>query len=87
MDDGEDYMVIRSAKIVEASMKQMKLNGTGLLPDPDLNVVVVEILNEVWETLFQQIFPKFKSSWDPIILELTNRFFAKVPYKVLMTEE
>lgn len=79
-------MVIRSAKIVDASMTRMKLNGTGLLPDPDLNVVVVEILNEVWDTLFKQIFPKFKSSWEPMVLELIKRFFVKVPYKTLMPE-
>lgn len=79
-------MVIQSAKIVDLTMKQMKLNGTGLLPDPDLNEVVVEILNEVWETLLKQVFPKFKSSWDPIVLELINRFFGKIPYKMLMED-
>lgn len=86
MDDGEDFMVIQSAKIVDVSIKKMRLNGTGLLPDADLNAVVVVILNEVWETLFKQAFPKFKSTWDPLLIEVLNRFFGRVPYKMLMLD-
>lgn len=86
MDDGEDYMIIKTAKISDVSMTKMRLNGTGFLPDQELNTVLIQILNEVWETLFLQVFPKFKSSWDPIILELINKFFVKVPFKMLMND-
>lgn len=86
LSDGEDYMIIKSAKINGVSMHKMKLRGTGLFPDPDLNSAVVEILNETWETLLQQIFPRFKSSWDPIIVQLINRFFERVPFRLLITD-
>ncbi|XP_063706478.1 uncharacterized protein LOC134835528 [Culicoides brevitarsis] len=84
LDDGEDYMIVKSANFTKVVMEEMKLNGTGLLPEPELNEVVVQILNEIWEMLLQNIFPRFKASWDPIIVDLLNCFFEKVPFNMLM---
>uniref|UniRef100_A0A336KV43 CSON011980 protein n=1 Tax=Culicoides sonorensis TaxID=179676 RepID=A0A336KV43_CULSO len=83
----QEFMIIQNAKIADMTMKKMKIKATGVVPDPDLNVVVLELLNEIWEDLFKQVFPNFKSEWDPIVLELINKFFGQVPFKLLMKDE
>lgn len=84
--NGEDYMVIKDVD-VKPRIGNMKYYATGLFPDPDLNQFTVEFINQNWQYLVEQFFPVTKQAWEPIMLELTNNIFGKVPYNRLLPKD
>lgn len=65
----------------------MKINATGLFPDPDLNNVALEFLNQYWEPVYRQAYPQTKATFAPIVVDAVNKIFGRVPFKRLMPKE
>uniref|UniRef100_A0A336KU45 CSON013981 protein n=1 Tax=Culicoides sonorensis TaxID=179676 RepID=A0A336KU45_CULSO len=84
---GEDYMIFKKFDIDNLAIKNMQINATGLFPDPDVNSLVLEFINQYWESLYQQVLPQMKSVWEPITLGSVNKFFAHVPFRRLMPKQ
>lgn len=77
--NGVTFMKIKSFNVLP-KITHMKLFATGLFPDPDLTQFAVEFLNQNWKFLVEQFFPITKRAWEPIILEIANEIFGKIPY-------
>lgn len=86
MIDGEEYMMIREVD-VKQKIGNMKFSAAGLFPDPDLNQLAVEFLNQNWQYLVDQFFPITKQAWEPVMLDVTNSIFGKVPFNRLMPKK
>lgn len=84
--NGEDYMMIKEVD-VKPRIGNMHYYATGLFPDPDVNQFTVEFINQNWAYLVDQFFPVTKQAWEPIMLEMTNNIFGKVPFRRLMPKE
>lgn len=78
-----DYMII---KILDANpkVKNMKIFATGLVPDQDINQLAVDYVNTYWEDVYLQFFLQTRPSWEPFLIEITNKFFAKIPFERLL---
>uniref|UniRef100_A0A336MFV3 CSON001101 protein n=1 Tax=Culicoides sonorensis TaxID=179676 RepID=A0A336MFV3_CULSO len=84
---GEDYMIFKKFDIDNLAIKNMQINATGLFPDPDVNSLVLEFINQYWESLYKQVLPQMKSVWEPITLGSVNKFFGHVPFRRLLPKQ
>ncbi|XP_076644794.1 circadian clock-controlled protein daywake [Halictus rubicundus] len=49
----------------------------------EMNNAAIFFANEYWPTVYRGMLPYLKTSWDPILTELTNRFFSKIPFSTV----
>lgn len=84
--NGEDYMKVQSVNIVPA-VGHMKVFATGIFPDPILNQLALDFINEYWPYYYQQMLPETRKSWEPILVNAVNQIFNRVPFRRLMSIE
>lgn len=84
--NGEKYVKIVKFD-TRPKMKSAKIYATGLLPDPDLNELAIQFVNQVWDRLYEQMFPQTRQIWEPIFLNSINKIFGRVPFRRLMPKE
>uniref|UniRef100_A0A336KP11 CSON013970 protein n=1 Tax=Culicoides sonorensis TaxID=179676 RepID=A0A336KP11_CULSO len=83
----EEYMIINSLDLANFVVQNMHFDISGLFPDPDVNEFALAFLNQVWQSVYQQILPQLKSVWEPATLDMVNKIFARVPYRRLLLKE
>ncbi|XP_055637247.1 putative beta-carotene-binding protein [Toxorhynchites rutilus septentrionalis] len=81
--NGEEYMFINKFDMTP-EVGDMKIYATGLFPDPGLNQVALDFVNQYWPALYKQMLPETRRSWEPIMLEVINKMFDRVPYRRLL---
>ncbi|CAO1325915.1 unnamed protein product [Diamesa serratosioi] len=84
--DGEDYMKMSSFDSVP-TVGEMKVSATGLFPDPQLNQVAIDFVNQYWPIMYEEMLPETRKAWEPIVLGILNKFFLTVPYKRLLLKD
>lgn len=80
-------MIIKALELSNFIVQNMHFDVSGLFPDPDVNEFAVAFLNQVWESVYQQILPQLKSVWEPATLDIVNKIFGRVPYRRLLPKE
>ncbi|XP_055598035.1 putative beta-carotene-binding protein [Uranotaenia lowii] len=81
--NGEQYMMIENFDM-NPEVGDMKIYATGLFPDPGLNQVALDFVNQYWPMLYKQMLPETRQTWEPIMLDLLNKMFNRVPYRRLL---
>lgn len=77
-------MIITASELANIQIKQLKLEGTGFLPDPDMNQLALEFINQHWRALTGQMIPTMASTWQKLYVEIANRVFERIPFRLLM---
>uniref|UniRef100_A0A182NFB0 Haemolymph juvenile hormone binding protein n=1 Tax=Anopheles dirus TaxID=7168 RepID=A0A182NFB0_9DIPT len=84
--DGEEYLVIESFDMTP-EVGNMKIFATGLFPDPELNTIALEFVNQYWPMIYKELLPNSRQVWEPVMVELVNKIFARVPYRRLLPKQ
>ncbi|KAH8403283.1 hypothetical protein KR222_009691 [Zaprionus bogoriensis] len=83
--DGHTYVRLTKLEI-EPTVGDMRIYANGLVPDPALNDVILDFVNQYWRTLYKAMLPETMAAWEPIMLKLGNDFFAALPFDLLLTK-
>uniref|UniRef100_W8BS25 Circadian clock-controlled protein n=1 Tax=Ceratitis capitata TaxID=7213 RepID=W8BS25_CERCA len=70
----------------EPKVGDFKLTATGLFPDPTLNELAVNIVNQYWRQIFQVFLPETRQYWGPMLLRQINEVMSVVPYDVFVVD-
>ncbi|XP_058818965.1 putative beta-carotene-binding protein [Topomyia yanbarensis] len=81
--NGEQYMLIDKFDM-SPEVGDMKIYATGLFPDPGLNQVALDFVNQYWPSLYKEMLPETRRSWEPIMLDVINKMFNRVPYRRIL---
>ncbi|XP_065084300.1 putative beta-carotene-binding protein [Ochlerotatus camptorhynchus] len=81
--NGETYVLIDKFDM-SPEVGDMKIFATGLFPDPGLNQVALDFVNQYWPSLYKEMLPETRRSWEPIMLDVINKMFNRVPYRRLL---
>uniref|UniRef100_A0A182RCP4 Circadian clock-controlled protein n=1 Tax=Anopheles funestus TaxID=62324 RepID=A0A182RCP4_ANOFN len=84
--DGEEYLQIESFDMAP-EVANMKIYATGLFPDPELNQVALEFVNQYWPMFYKELLPSSRQVWEPVMVELVNKIFLSVPYRRLLPKQ
>lgn len=49
--------------------------------------VVNDFFNQYWRLLYKEMIPETRKQWEPILLDIINKFFAQVPFRRLLIKE
>nr|XP_029730033.1 LOW QUALITY PROTEIN: putative beta-carotene-binding protein [Aedes albopictus] len=80
---GEEYLLIDKFDMTP-EVGDMKVYATGLFPDPGLNQVALDFVNQYWPSLYKEMLPETRHSWEPMMLDIINKMFNRVPYRRLL---
>lgn len=83
--DGKRYLRVVDFDM-DVDIDDMKIYANGLFPDPTLNAIVVDFINQYWREIYKVIIPETKSYWEPLALNAMNEFMLSVPFDKLITK-
>ncbi|KAH8255496.1 hypothetical protein KR038_004736 [Drosophila bunnanda] len=83
--DGHTYLRLTKLE-TEPKVEDLHFYANGLVPDPALNDVILDFINQYWRQLYQAMLPETLATWQPMILKSTNDFFAALPFDMLVTK-
>lgn len=84
--NGEEYLQIESFDM-SPEVGDMKIYATGLFPDPELNQIALEFVNQYWPMMYKELLPASRQVWEPVMVELVNKIFLRVPYRRLLPKQ
>ncbi|KAH8274028.1 hypothetical protein KR044_008589 [Drosophila immigrans] len=83
--DGHSY--VRLTKLeTEPKVGNMRIYANGLVPDPALNDVILDFINQYWRQLYQAMLPETMATWAPLMLKVGNDFFEALPFDLIVTK-
>jgi len=62
----------------------LKVFATGIFPDPELNRVTLEFVNQYWPFMVREIMPQAKKTIEPIMIKEANKFLLHVPIRKML---
>uniref|UniRef100_A0A034WBE7 Circadian clock-controlled protein n=1 Tax=Bactrocera dorsalis TaxID=27457 RepID=A0A034WBE7_BACDO len=83
--DGHRFVRMRRFD-AEPKVGDFKLSATGVFPDPTLNELAVNIVNQYWRQIFQVFLPETRQYWGPLLLQQLNEVMSVVPYDVFVVD-
>ncbi|EDW25629.1 GL26314 [Drosophila persimilis] len=83
--DGHTYLRLTKLE-TEPKVGDLRFYANGLVPDPALNDVILDFINQYWRQLYQAMLPETLATWQPLILKSSNDFFAALPFDMLVTK-
>ncbi|XP_053691825.1 putative beta-carotene-binding protein [Sabethes cyaneus] len=81
--NSEQYLLIDKFDM-SPEVGDMKIYATGLFPDAGLNQVALDFVNQYWPSLYKQMLPETRQAWEPIMLDVINKMFNRIPYRRLL---
>lgn len=81
------YLSVTAMDIANIQIKKLKMEGTGFVPDPDVNQVAIEFVNQNWRQFYNHFVPNTKKIWEPLFKEILNKVFDKVPFDQIMSKD
>ncbi|CAO1325938.1 unnamed protein product [Diamesa serratosioi] len=81
--NGEYFMKINSFNM-SPTVGQMKIAANGLVEDKKLNQLAVGLFNTFWPTLYKEMLPETRAYWEPILIDIVNKFFLSIPFRKLL---
>ncbi|EDW12307.1 uncharacterized protein LOC6576884 [Drosophila mojavensis] len=83
--DGHTYLRLSKLES-EPKVGDMRIYANGLVPDPALNDVILDFINQYWRQLYQAMLPETMAIWEPQMLKLANEFFAALPFDLILKQ-
>lgn len=81
--NGEEYLMIDKFSM-SPEVGDMKVYATGLFPDPGMNQVALDFVNQYWPSLYKQMLPETRRTWEPMMIDIMNKMFNRIPYRRLL---
>lgn len=72
-------MIMRKIDL-KPEIGKLTTNFDGLFPDPALNQVAVELVNNNWQAMYKVMVDQAKEIWEPFMLQQANAFFSVISY-------
>ncbi|XP_068151152.1 circadian clock-controlled protein daywake [Drosophila tropicalis] len=83
--DGHTYLRLTKFE-TEPKVGDLRFYANGLVPDPALNDVILDFINQYWRQLYEAMLPETLATWQPLILKTANDFFAALPFDMIVTK-
>ncbi|XP_050319977.1 uncharacterized protein LOC126752967 [Bactrocera neohumeralis] len=85
--EADGHRFVRMSRFhAEPKVGDFKLSATGVFPDPTLNELAVNIVNQYWRQIFQVFLPETRQYWGPMLLQQLNDVMSVVPYDVFVVD-
>ncbi|XP_004534503.1 uncharacterized protein LOC101456062 [Ceratitis capitata] len=81
--DGHMYLKLTKFNF-EPEIGDMALYASNLVPDPALNAVILDFVNQYWRQVYKVMLPQTRSTWEPMFLKVMNSFLAAVPFDLFI---
>jgi len=81
--DGKEYVKLTRFD-VSPQFGDLKVFATGIFPDPELNRMTLEFVNQYWPFLVREIMPQAKKTIEPVLIEEANKFLLHVPLRKML---
>jgi len=80
---GNVYLRITDVDL-DPKFSNIKLFASGLFPDPELNRVMLELVNQYLPLINKEIIDDTKNVWEPLLLKEANKFLLNVPVNKIL---
>ncbi|XP_067625569.1 uncharacterized protein [Eurosta solidaginis] len=85
--EADGYRFVRMDKFeADPKVSDFKFFANGLFPDPTLNELALNIVNQYWRQIFQVFLPETRQYWGPMLLQQLNDIMSVVPYDVFVVD-
>jgi len=81
--DGKRYIRVIDLEI-DPNIRSMVLHASGIFADPQLNQIMVDLINQYWPAVYKDVIRDTRQYWAPVVLKLINKFLLYVPVDVLL---
>lgn len=62
-------------------IRKMKTYVDGLFPDPELNRIAVELVNQNWQAMYKSMIDEAMKIGEPILIQRVNQSFLRIPFR------
>ncbi|XP_037959592.1 uncharacterized protein LOC119688965 [Teleopsis dalmanni] len=84
--DGHTYLRLTSFDS-QPEVGDMHIYATGLVPDPNLNTLLLDYVNQYWRPIYTAMLPETRSTWEPFMLQTANDILSKTPFDMFVTKK
>lgn len=81
--NGHQYLQIDTFDMIP-EIGDMKIYVGGIFPDPAMNQIAVNFLNQYWPAFYKMLLPETRSHWQPLMTNSINEFLGRVPFDLLV---
>ncbi|XP_031616969.1 uncharacterized protein LOC116336905 [Contarinia nasturtii] len=81
--NGKEYVKITKFD-VSPQFGDLKVFATGLFPDPELNRVTLEFVNQYWPFMVKEMMPQARATIEPLLIDEANKFLLHVPIRKML---
>ncbi|XP_067621318.1 uncharacterized protein [Eurosta solidaginis] len=81
--DGHTYLKLTKFNF-DPDIGDMNIYASNLVPDPALNAVILDLVNQYWPQVYKIMIPQTRNTWEPMFLQVTNLFFGAVPFDLMI---
>ncbi|GAB0089397.1 hypothetical protein DMENIID0001_039290 [Sergentomyia squamirostris] len=81
--DGEMYMRVFKFEMIP-NVKSVRTFIENLVPDPTLNLVVLELINEYWNIHHNEILLESGQFYEPLLSGIANSILLNIPMRKLL---
>ncbi|XP_055713668.1 uncharacterized protein LOC129808032 [Phlebotomus papatasi] len=81
--DGETYMRVFKFEMIP-NVKSVRTFIENLVPDPTLNLVVLELINEYWNIHHNEILLESGQFYEPLLSQVANGILLNIPVRKLL---
>jgi len=81
--NGQQHLRIVNIDVIPV-IGDFKVDITGISPDPQLNQLRLDFINQYWPLIYRDIVPQTKDIWGPIVINRINAFLSRVPFQSLL---
>lgn len=81
--NGERYLRLNKFD-ADPNIGNMKIYATGIFPDPELNRIALDFVNQYWPFMYREMLPDTKDVWEPMMIAQANAFLLRVPLRKML---
>lgn len=74
--NGQKYMKLTKLS-AEPKIGGFHIEGTGFMPNPDVNRVIIEVINQTWDLVAVDMV---RPLWEPTLQEIVTSLLSRVPF-------
>ncbi|XP_053958617.1 uncharacterized protein LOC128863474 [Anastrepha ludens] len=81
--DGHTYLRLTKFNF-EPEIGDMQIYASNLVPDPSLNAVILDFVNQYWRQVYKIMLPQTRDTWEPMFLRVMNLFLGAIPFDLFI---